>query len=152
PAELARYDGLAIYGETQSATMPGKEAIAAEVALLADAKASGLLAKLAPEVQQLGHNVIVHSPAMAQDYLDALHDAANGGDRKIHRVLYFATMAAGEAGERAAVAELQAEKVERRLFWASLLSRRAIYTSSVGPIEKRVGVETDSNVRAALVR
>jgi hypothetical protein len=109
------------------------------------------LGKLPPEVQQLGHNVVVFAPESAADYLHALHEAANAGNQQIRGALYFATMAAGEAGERAVVAELEADRVENRRFWAALLGKRAIHVASVEPIKKRIGLESDSEVKAALV-
>jgi hypothetical protein len=151
PSELSRYEKISFYGETLSSGRPGKETLAAQVALLGRAKAAGLLGTLPPPVQQLGHNVVVFAPESAAEYVRALHDAANAGNEKIRGALYFATMAAGEAGERAVVAELAADKVENRRFWASLLGKRGIYASSVEPIKKRIGSESDSEVKTALV-
>lgn len=151
PPELARYHELTTYGETLAATQPPAAAVAAEKALFADAKAAGLLAKMPVEVRQLGHNLIVHAPELAPEYLAALHAARDGGVSGCESDLYCATIAAGEAGERAVVAELAAGDVAARRFWAGYLRHCAIYTSSLPLLEQRLATEPDSSTRASLV-
>jgi hypothetical protein len=149
--ELKRYESLTLYGETLSGTVPTKQELDRERALFQAAADAGLLKTLPPEVIALGHNLIVHDPSAAEVYLKALHESADLTKREIVPAIIVATLAAGELGEKMAVAELASMNKDRRLFWARYLQQNALYLSSVEPIHKHLASESDSAVKTSLI-
>jgi hypothetical protein len=149
--EFRRYERLALYGDTLSGTAPTKLELERERALFKAAASAGLLKTLSPEVLDLGHNLIVHDPAVGVEYLKALHESADLTKREMVPAIYASTLAAGELGERLAVAELASENKDRRLFWARYLQQYALYLSSVEPIHKHLARESETAVKTALL-
>jgi hypothetical protein len=149
--EFRRYEHLTLYGDTLSGTALTKQELERERTLFNAAASAGLLKVLPPEVLDLGHNLIVHDPTAAVEYLKALHESADLTKREVVPAIYAATLAAGELGEKLAVAELASENKDRRLFWARYLQRYALYLSSVEPIHKQLARESDPAVKASLI-
>ncbi len=149
--EFRRYEHLTLYGDTISGTTPTKLELERERSLFKAAASAGLLKTLPPQVMDLGHNLIVHDPTAAVEYLKALHESADLTKREAVPAIYAATLAAGELGEQMAVAELASDNRDRRLFWARYLQRFALYLSSVEPIHKHLARESDSAVKASLI-
>jgi hypothetical protein len=149
--EFWRYKYLRIYGDTLSGTALTQQQLERERALFKAAASTGLLKTLPPEVMDLGHNLIVHDPTLAVEYLKALHESADLTNRDLRPVIYAATLAAGELGEEMAVAELESESKDRRLYWAEYLLRFALYRSSVEPIHKHLARESEPAVKTKLI-
>ena len=153
PAEFDRYRGGAEYGETLSRTLPTLGAKTREVALLEQAEAAGLFAKMPDEVLRLGHNVIVHDPMSAVAYVRALHAPAAPFDDRIKDFVVAESVAAGEFGEKLAVAEMDCADPARRAFWSEYLQHYALYASSRDSITKAARRDDlEPATRASLVR
>jgi hypothetical protein len=152
PAEFDRYRGGAEYGEVLSRTLPTLGAKTREVALLEQAEAAGLFAKLPDEVLRLGHNVIVHDPMSAVAYVRALHAPGAPFDDRIKDFVVAETVAAGEFGEKLAVAEMDSADPAHRAFWSEYLQHYALYGSSRDGITKAARRDLEPATRAALVR
>jgi hypothetical protein len=152
PAEFDRYRGGAEYGEVLSRTLPTLGAKTREVALLEQAEAAGLFAKLPDEVLRLGHNVIVHDPMSAVAYVRALHAAGAPFDDRIQNFVVAESVAAGEFGEKLAVAEMDSTDPARRAFWSEYLQHYALYASSRDSIIKAARRDLEPATRAALER
>jgi hypothetical protein len=152
PPELKRYAGLTLYGETLSSGTVSKDAVAREADLLEEAAAAGMLKSPPDEVLSLGHNLIVHDPIKGEAYLRAVNESADLSDDRVGAALCVATLAAGEPGEKMAVAELASPIKSRRVFWARYLEHAAIYSSSVKPILNRIGDESEPAIKVSLIR
>jgi hypothetical protein len=150
-SEFWRYKYLTIYGDTISGEALTKQELERERALFKAAASAGLLKTLPPEVMDLGHNLIVHDPALAAEYLKALHASADLTNRDRIPIIYASTLAAGELGEQLAVAELESENTDRRLYWARYLMKYALYRSSAEPIHKHLARETEPAVQTKLI-
>lgn len=161
-AELTRYSELVLYGETLSATRPTDKQLREEQELFTAAMATSAARTLPTELHQLGHNLVVFEPTlpapagterpMTKAYLRALLAAGSAGSEAIQSALFLGTVAAGELGEQEMVANLGAESEATRNLVAYYLSQLAIYPSSAAPIEKRIAVETNTEIRAMLVQ
>jgi hypothetical protein len=151
PRELRRYEGIVTYGESLAETAPIAGDVARERELLAEAAAAGLLKTLPEDVIDLGHNLIVHDPAAAEPYLQALHDASATPSPRLRDVTWHATMAMSARGEALAVAELAADAVARRAFWAQYLCDAALYAESTAPILERIAAEPETSIVVALL-
>jgi hypothetical protein len=149
--EFWRYKYLTLYGDTISGTALSKKELERERALFKAAANTGLLEALPPEVLDLGHNLIIHDPTVAAEYLKALHESADLTNRELIPVIYAATLAAGELGEQMAVAELASGDKDRRLYWARYLMYYALYPSSVEPIHKQLARESVTAVKTKLI-
>ena len=152
PAEYDRHRGGGNYGETIGRTLPTLTQKSREVALLDQAEAAGLFKKMPDEVLRLGHNVVVHDPMSAVAYLRALHAPGAPFDDRIQDFVVPETVAAGEFGERLAVAETESTDPARRAFWSEYLQHYALYESSRDGITKAVRGDLEPATRAALVR
>jgi hypothetical protein len=150
-SEFWRYKYLTLYGDTLSGNKLTKQELERERALFKAAASAGLLKTLPPEVMDLGHNLIVHDPALAAEYLKALHASADLTNRDRIPIIYASTLAAGELGEQLAVTELASEDQTRRLFWAQYLMRYALFLSSVEPIQKHLAGESVPAVKTKLI-
>jgi hypothetical protein len=152
PAEYDRYRGGTEYGETIGRTAPTITAKQHEVALLEQAEAAGLFAKLPDEVLRLGHNVVVHDPMSAVAFVRALHAAGAPFDQRLRDFVVVESIAAGEFGEKLAVAEMDSPDPGRRAFWSEYLQHYALYASSRDGITKAARRDLEPATRAALVR
>jgi len=150
--ELGRYGRLTTYGETTSGTAIAKEALARERSLFNDALAAGLLKSPLREILALGHNLIVHDPTAGLAYLKALHASADLGNKDVAQAIVAATLASGEQGEAMAVSELTSKDRDRRSFWAHYLEYYAIFLASAEPIQKHLADESESAIKASLLR
>jgi hypothetical protein len=149
--EYARYGRPTVYGETSSANTLTRQQLERERGLMQEAVAAGLLKSPPIELLNLGHDLIVHDPLTGLAYLKALHASAPLGSKEVETAFFVHTVAAGEEGEKLAVAELGSEKQDHPLFWARYLQSFALHESSIEPILARIAAKPPPEVATALL-
>lgn len=145
PPELARYAGLATYGETFSATRRDAASLRVLRALYVDALRLNLLNPPSQQVLDLCHELIVYGTPEGTDCLHQL--AQERYNNAAGDYLPVGIFAAGADGEQVATDRLTDPDATARAQWARLLSGIAIYDSSEQPILDALKQERDPVVR-----
>ena len=145
--ELFRYSGLTTYGETP--VRIDKIQVEKELALFNEVKNSGLVNNPTQNVFALCHNLLIHSPGEGKELLKILNKPTT--NEETLRLFYTEIIFTGAAGEQLALDNLQSGDLEWSKMWASYLSSRAIYETSIPVIEKMLAQTNDDGIRKDLI-
>jgi hypothetical protein len=130
-AELYRYAGLSMYGESK--TTFSQSQIDEELALFEQLKASDLINKPTKIVFALNHNLLIHSSTKGEELLSLLNKPTKDSD--IIRNLYMEMFFAGEFGEKLVLKNLLITEMNWDEVWAHYLKTNGIYDTSLPQIK-----------------
>lgn len=146
-AELNRYGGLTIYGETKK-EIPQTQ-INTELELFEEVKKSSVLANPNNEVFALCHNLQIHSPEKGKELLKLLNKPTK--NKEIIKNLFTEINFTGEFGEQLAIENLDSTNSDWKKIWSIYLSKNAIYDSSIPNIEKHISNTKDVEIQTNLI-
>lgn len=145
--ETQRYSSLTTFGEKKDKF--DKEQVDKELRLFEEVKKSSLIKEPTPEVFDLCHNILIHSPEKGQEFLLLLnHPFSN---KELLMSFFMEAIFTGEFGERLALKNLTSENLEWRKDWAGYLAAFAIYESSIPMIEKTLQISKDVEMQQAMI-
>lgn len=145
--ETQRYSSLTTFGEKKDTFE--KEQIDRELKLFEEVKKSSFIKEPTPEVFDLCHNILIHSPEKGQEFLLLLnHPFSN---KELMMAFFMEAIFTGEFGERLALKNLTSENQEWRMEWAGYLAAFAIYESSIPMIEKTMQISKDPEMQQDMI-
>lgn len=145
--ETKRYSSLTTFGEKKDKFE--KEQIDKELKLFEDVKKSSLIKEPTPEIIDLCHNILIHSPEKGHEFLLLLnHPFSN---KELLLSFFMEAIFTGEFGERLALKNLTSENMEWRKDWSGYLAAFAIYESSIPMIEKTLQISKDAEMQQDMI-
>lgn len=144
-AELYRYGGLTMYGETKFSF--SQDQIELELNLLKQTKSTDLINRPTKVVFALCHNLLIHSPEEGEELLYLLNKPTD--DPEIIDQLFLEVLFSGSFGEQLALNNLFIINEKWKKVWSSYLKTNAIYDSSIAKIKS--AFEGTDNVISDLI-
>lgn len=146
-AELFRYGGLAMYGESKNTF--SEDQIKKEWSLFEQLKKSDLILKPTKIVFALNHNLLIHSPEKGQELLILLNQPTE--DPELINNLFLEFYFSGVFGENLALKNLLNNDNEWGEVWSRYLKNNAIYDSSLEPIKNTIQQTDNLNLQLNLL-
>lgn len=149
-AELNRHRRVSVLGETVSGARPEQKDLDEEVQLYMAVKNAGLIKDAPEQVFELCHNLLIFSPRTGQGFLrDLIGHAATP---EAMRYCSLGCLASGRFGEQLAIAQVRSGDLATRSYWSGYLRSYAILDDSTKPLIEAAESESDTRVKADLLR